>query len=172
MIVGTAQEAEAVGKNLQRSFTEHQTVHLRPLLEDLEDEVLLLQPGVLGDVLLFGENDQFFHRQPLEFSDVDVALATFDLLVPLVIDEVRFVVVIIVIVIDHRRCCGLDRDWRRRDDERRFTGERERRSGVGVIPVGSDGWIAATDGGTWFHGSENSRRENSGLPQSAAKCLP
>ena len=75
---------------------------------------------------------------------------------------IKAMLVVVIIVIDHRRCCGRGRDWLLRDDERRFTDERERRSVVGVVPIGSDGWIAATDSGAWFHGSENSRREKSG----------
>ena len=53
VVVGAAEEAEAVGEDLQRALAEHQAVLLDPLLEDLEDQVLLLQAGVLDDALLF-----------------------------------------------------------------------------------------------------------------------
>ena len=82
MIVGAAQESESVGQDFERALAEHQAVHLRPLFEDAEDEVLLLEPGVFADLLLAGEIDEFLHRHPLEFGDVDVA--PFDLFVPCV----------------------------------------------------------------------------------------
>ena len=54
VVVGAAEEAEAVGQDFERPLAEHQAVLLHPLLEDLEDQVLLLQAGVLGDVLVLG----------------------------------------------------------------------------------------------------------------------
>ena len=42
VVIGTAQEAEAVGQNFQRPFAEHQAVHLHALFEQLEDQVLPL----------------------------------------------------------------------------------------------------------------------------------
>jgi hypothetical protein len=44
VVIGTAQKAEAVGQDLQRSFAVHQSVQLDPLFEDLEDQILLLHP--------------------------------------------------------------------------------------------------------------------------------
>ena len=41
MVVGAAEEAEAVGQDFERALAEHQAVELHPLLEDLEDQVLL-----------------------------------------------------------------------------------------------------------------------------------
>ena len=43
VVVGAAEEAEAVGQDFERPLAEHQAVLLDPLLEDLEDQVLLLQ---------------------------------------------------------------------------------------------------------------------------------
>ena len=48
VVVGTAQEAEAVGQDLEGTLAVHQAVLLDPLLEDLEDQVLLLEPHVVG----------------------------------------------------------------------------------------------------------------------------
>ena len=45
VVVGTAEEAEAVGQDLQRPLAVHQPVELHPLLEDLEDQVVLLDAG-------------------------------------------------------------------------------------------------------------------------------
>ena len=47
VVVGAAQEAEAVGQDFERAFAEHQAVLLDPLLEDLEDQVLLLQAAYI-----------------------------------------------------------------------------------------------------------------------------
>ena len=54
MVVGAAEEAEAVGQDFQRALAEHQAVELHPLLEDAEDQVLLLEAGDFGEVLLAG----------------------------------------------------------------------------------------------------------------------
>ena len=82
MIVGTAQEAETVGQDFQRSLAEHQPVQLHPLFQDLENQILLLDAGDVGQVFLAGLLDQLRHAHPLQFGDVDVALL--DLLVPIV----------------------------------------------------------------------------------------
>ena len=74
MIVGAAQEAETVGQDLQRALAEHQAVELHPLLEDLEDQVLLLDARDFGQVFLAGLFDQLRHGHPLQFGDMDVAL--------------------------------------------------------------------------------------------------
>ena len=82
VIVGAAEEAEAVGQDLQRPLAEHQAVELHALLEDLEDQVLLLDARDFGEVFLAGLLDQLRHGHPLQLGDVDVALL--DLLVAVV----------------------------------------------------------------------------------------
>ena len=77
MIVGAAEEPEPVRQDLERSLAEHQAVHLRPLFEDLEDEVLFLKPRVIADLLFAGQQQQVFHREPLQLGDVDVAALDF-----------------------------------------------------------------------------------------------
>ena len=74
MIVGAAEKAEAIGQNFKGSLAEHQPVKLDPLLEDLEDKVLLLHAGHITDLLRPGEFNQLTHRQFLELGDVRIAL--------------------------------------------------------------------------------------------------
>ena len=73
VVVGAAEEAEAVGQDLQRPLAVHQPVELHPLLENPEDQVLLLDAGVVGEVFLAGLLDQLGHRHPLQLGDVGVA---------------------------------------------------------------------------------------------------
>ena len=82
VVVGAAEEAEAVGQDFQRAFAEHQAVELHPLFEDPEDQILLLDAGDLRTVLLAGLLDELRHAHPLQLGDVDVALL--DLLVAIV----------------------------------------------------------------------------------------
>ena len=93
MVVGRSQKSKSVLQNLERPLAEHQAIHLRPLFEDFENEILLLQPGVLGDIFLLGENDQILHRQSLKFGDVDVGSTALDLFVTPVRDEVNRIVI-------------------------------------------------------------------------------
>ena len=71
VVVGAAQEAEAVGQDLERSLAVHQAVLLDPLLEDLEDQVLLLEPHVIGDALGLGRADELGHRHLLKLGEVN-----------------------------------------------------------------------------------------------------
>ena len=82
VVVGAAEEAEPVGQDLERPLAVHQAVLLDPLLEDLEDQVLLLQAHVLGDALGLGRADELGHRHLLELGEVD--LAALDVLVAVV----------------------------------------------------------------------------------------
>ena len=77
VVIGTAEESEAVGQNFERPFAEHQPVELGPLLEDLEDQVLLLQPGVFGQPFFLGQPQQLLDRHSLQVGNVDVALLDF-----------------------------------------------------------------------------------------------
>ena len=83
VVVGAAEEAEAVGQDFQRPLAVHQAVELDPLLEDPEDQVLLLDAGVVGEVFLAGLLDQLGHRHLLQLGDVRVA-GLLDLLVAVV----------------------------------------------------------------------------------------
>ena len=82
VVVGAAQEAEAVGQDFERALAEHQAVLLDALLEDLEDQVLLLQPGVVGEPLVLGDLEELRHGHLLQLGDVRAA--ALDLLVAVV----------------------------------------------------------------------------------------
>ena len=74
MVVGAAEEAEAVGQDFERPLAEHHALELHPLLEDAEDQLLLLEAGDFGELLQLGGGDQLGHRHPLQLGDVDVAV--------------------------------------------------------------------------------------------------
>ena len=83
MVVRAAKEAESVGQHLERPLPVHQPIELHPLLENPKHQVVLLDAGVVAEVLLAGFLDQLGHRHPLEFGDVGVA-GLLDLLVAIV----------------------------------------------------------------------------------------
>ncbi len=100
IVVRTAEEAEAVRQNLQGALAEHQAVLLDPLLEDLEDQVLLFEPRVLRDPLAFGGADQLRHRHLLKLGEMDLtALDVFVTIVNLGVAKNVFVLVLH----EHRR---------------------------------------------------------------------
>ena len=74
MIVGAAEEAEAVGQDFERPLAEHQAVDLHPLFQDAKDQVLPLEAGDFGQVLLAGLFDELRHAHPLQLGDVGLAL--------------------------------------------------------------------------------------------------
>ena len=94
VVVGAAEEAEAVGEDFERPLAEHQAVLLDPLLEDLEDQVLLLQPRVLDHALRLGGADELGHGHLLKLGEVD--LAALDVLVAVVDRVVAEEVVVLV----------------------------------------------------------------------------
>ena len=73
VVVGAAQEAEAVGQDLERALAVHEAVLLDPLFQDLEDQVLLLEPHVLDDAFALGRADQLRHRHLLKLGEMDLA---------------------------------------------------------------------------------------------------
>ncbi len=71
VVVGGAQEAEAVRQHLQHAFREDETALLGPGAQDLEDELLFAHPGGAGDVELprhFGEGG---HAHLLQGGEVE-----------------------------------------------------------------------------------------------------
>ncbi len=72
VVVRTAQEAETVGQDLQRSFPVHQPIELHAFLENLENQVLPLHAGIVDEVLLARLLNQLAHRQLLQFGDVRI----------------------------------------------------------------------------------------------------
>ena len=73
VVIGASQEAESVGKDLERPLAVHEAVLLDPLFQDLEDQVLLFQPHVVDDALGLGRADQLGHRHLLKLGEVDLA---------------------------------------------------------------------------------------------------
>ena len=71
VVVGAAQEAEAIGEDFEGSFAEHESVETGAFFEDAEDEILFFEPMDFGELILFGDGDQVFHGHALEFSDID-----------------------------------------------------------------------------------------------------
>ena len=61
VVIGAAEEAEAVGQDFERAFAVHETVLLDPFFEDLEDQILLLEAGVVGEPLDLGDLLQLDH---------------------------------------------------------------------------------------------------------------
>ena len=136
VVVGAAEEAEAVGQDLERALAEHQAVLLDPLLEDLEDQVLLLQAGVLGEALGLGRAEELRHRHLLQLGDV--GLAALDLLVA-VVDRGVAEDVLVVVVGELRR--GRRRRSARRAGGAPATGSRSRsrsRAIRGAVAYGRD----------------------------------
>ena len=75
VVVGAAEEAEAIGQDFERALAVHHAFELHPLFEDAEDQVLLLEAADLGDVFRLGRSNQLGHAHPLQLGDVDVAVA-------------------------------------------------------------------------------------------------
>src|SRR4029078_12316929 len=71
--------AEAVGQDLEDALAVHQAVLADAGAEDLEDQVLLLEPDVVLDALLLGDVVQAMEVHGLQVFDVE--LAALDLLV-------------------------------------------------------------------------------------------
>ena len=82
IVIGAAQEAEAVGQDFERAFAEHQAVLLDAFLEDLEDQILLFETGIVGKALVLGPRQELRHGHLLQFGDVRGA--ALDLLVAVV----------------------------------------------------------------------------------------
>ena len=103
VVVRAAEEAEAVGQDFQRPLAEHQAVLLDPLLEDLEDQVLLLQAGVLADAFGLGGADELRHGHLLKLGEMD--LAALDVFVAVMNRVVA--VDVFFLVDDGLRCRGI-----------------------------------------------------------------
>ena len=74
VVVGAAEEAEAVGQDFERALAVHQAFELHPLFEDAEDQLLLFEAADFGDLLGLGRFDELGHAHPLQLGDVDVAV--------------------------------------------------------------------------------------------------
>ena len=78
VVVGRAQEAEAVRQHLEHALGEEHAALLGPAAQDLEDQILLAQPGGAGDVEVLGHLRELLHAHFLErgqVHDLGVGLA-------------------------------------------------------------------------------------------------
>jgi hypothetical protein len=73
VVLGAAEEAEAVGQDLEHALAVHQAVLADAAAQDLEDQVLLLHPDVVGDALLAGDVVQAMDVHGLQVLDVQLA---------------------------------------------------------------------------------------------------
>ena len=73
VVVRASQKTEAVGQNLERAFTVHEAVLLDPLFQDLEDQILFLEPHVLDDAFALGGADELRHGHLLKLGEMDLA---------------------------------------------------------------------------------------------------
>ena len=69
VVIGRPEEAEAVGQHFEHAFAVHQAVLAAALFQDFEEQVLLVERGILGDVLALGGIAQFLDRHVLQVRD-------------------------------------------------------------------------------------------------------
>ncbi len=70
VVVGRAQEAEAVGQHFEHAFREDEAALLGLRLENLEDQILLAHAGGADDAPLLGDLRQLLDAQILEVGDL------------------------------------------------------------------------------------------------------
>ena len=71
VVVGRAQEAEAVGQHLEHAFREDEAALLGLRLQDLEDQILLAHAGRAGDVQVLGDLRELLDAHVLQIGDVE-----------------------------------------------------------------------------------------------------
>ena len=72
VVVGRAEEAEAVGQRLEHPFREEVAALLGAAAEDLEDQLLLAHPGGAGHVQRLGDLGQLADAHLLQRREVDL----------------------------------------------------------------------------------------------------
>ena len=75
VVVGRAEEAEAVGQHLEHAFREDEPALLGLRLEDLEDQLLLAHAGRAGDVQVLGDLRELLDALVLQLGDVEARAA-------------------------------------------------------------------------------------------------
>ena len=75
VVVGRAQEPEAVGQHFEHAFREDEAALLGLRLEDLEDQLLLAHAGRAGDVQVLGDLRELLDALVLQIGDVEAAAA-------------------------------------------------------------------------------------------------
>ena len=71
VVVGGAEEAEAVGQHLEHAFREDEAALLGLRLEDLENQLLLAHAGRAGDVQVLGDLGELLDALVLQLGDVE-----------------------------------------------------------------------------------------------------
>ncbi len=74
VVVGRAQEAEAVGQHFEHAFREDEPALLGLRLEDLEDQLLLAHAGRAGDLEILGDLGEVLDAHLLQLGDVEAGL--------------------------------------------------------------------------------------------------
>ena len=75
VVVGRAQEPEAVGQHLEHAFREDEAALLGLRLEDLEDQLLLAHAGRAGDGEVLGDLRELLDALVLQLGDVEALAA-------------------------------------------------------------------------------------------------
>ena len=75
VVVGRAQESEAVGQHLEHAFREDEAALLGLRLQDLEDQLLLAHAGRAGDVQVLGDLRELLDALVFQIGDVEAAAA-------------------------------------------------------------------------------------------------
>ena len=70
VVVGRAQEAEAVGQHFEHAFREDEAALLGLRLQDLEDQLLLAHAGRAGDGHVLGDLRELLDAHVLQIGDV------------------------------------------------------------------------------------------------------
>ncbi len=73
VVVRAAKETKAVRQNLQHALAIHQAILLDAVLEDLEDEFLLGESGVLFEIAVLGHRVQLGDAHLLQIGNVQIA---------------------------------------------------------------------------------------------------
>ena len=71
VVVGRAQESEAIGEHFEHAFREDEPAQLGLRLQDLEDQVLLAHAGRAGHVHVLGDLRELLNAQVLQIGDVE-----------------------------------------------------------------------------------------------------
>ena len=80
VVLGRAQEAEAVGQAFEHAFGEDQAALFGLRLQDLEDQLLLAQAGGAGDAQVLGDLVELLDAHVLELDQVERGRAVLDAL--------------------------------------------------------------------------------------------
>ena len=74
VVVGRAQEPEAIGQHFQHAFREDEPALLGLGLQDLKDQLLLAHPGRAGHLEILGDLREVLDRHLLQLGDVEARL--------------------------------------------------------------------------------------------------